>query len=106
MPQHIYLDKPSDKSYNSNTARTGIGLCGVTFVVLLIGKIFANPTPEWLTWWVVFLPIYGPVLLSLAILTLVLLIAGIAFDGIGIFTLSLIAYDKVFGKKKKHREFD
>lgn len=62
----------SSKSVSESAGGTGIGFCevlGIVFVVLkLVGVI------DW-SWWLVLLPIYGPLVLVIVFILIMLLIA-------------------------------
>lgn len=62
---------------SSSSSSGGIGVCGLLQVVFLCSKVFGvAPVATW-SWWLVFAPTWGPLLLVLAILGVVLLIAGV-----------------------------
>lgn len=65
-------------SQNNTTASGGIGFLGILTLIFITLKLtgFIN----W-SWWWVLLPLYGPLALVLAIVLIVLAIAGIAAGG-------------------------
>ena len=58
----------------------GIGFCGLLFIVLLILKLGVGKTVVvgW-SWWLVTLPLWGPLALSLVIIAFCLLMAFIVW---------------------------
>lgn len=79
------------KQNNTPASSGGIGLFGLTFIVLLVLKLTVRQD---LSWWWVTAPLWGPLVVALALLAL-----GGAIMGIGY--LGIMAYFKI--KESLHR---
>lgn len=74
------------------TKKSGIGFCGVLFIVLLLLKVGVVETQavQW-SWWIVFAPLWVPSAIVLSIFAVVAIIT--------IFVLLLAALTEYFGNK-------
>jgi len=57
---------------NNNNSSSGLGLGVILFLIFMTLKLTGNIT--W-SWWYVTLPLYGPILLAIAIVGIVALVA-------------------------------
>lgn len=77
---------------NNNTTRSGVGFCGLLFIVLLLLKVGVVETQvvQW-SWWAIFAPLWVPSAIVFGILAIMAIFGIIAILG-----AALVSY---FGNK-------